>query len=978
MADKKVSILYEIIDKASEALKKITAEAGILGNKLSNETSNAVTKLSSKFKSIHDNFFTFKNIISGFIAGATLKNLYEVFDKNSDSLGQMEAVLSSTGGAAGLTKKAIMDLNKSLSDQYAISETVINSGTNMLLTFKNIKGDQFKDATNALINMNSAFTEGNVTSESLKSQAIQLGKALNDPIGGIQALTRAGIQFSDVQKETIKNFVKNGDVASAQKEILKEIESQFGKSANAYVDGAQKMGVFIEKIKIGLGGAIALIVEPLGDFVGLIGKLPSPIRMVTIALGGLATVFATVSLALAVTPLGAFSVAIGAATTAVVALSVAGGKLYEVLTKPIDKKSTSDLKKEYDELQKKISDLEKLYDKNIEKTKSRFSLIKEYAQKRADINKQEISDLENQSKIIDTELKKRNTNLSNSRQSEKTEYVMTEEEKKAAAIKASQDIVDNYALKMAEKKSLRDVDKEEELASLSILMGNSKLTAEDLKKLQLEYYKLKGDLRADDAKKSKDLIDQETKWILDQLDEQQKEDKNQKDKLLKIGEDLYRDMSSNYESLIKKNIDLDKNYVNDKKNIEAEMLAETAEMLAENSADKIEIEADFIADKRELNEDLSNDLLKIDKDYLNEKADLNKKLTDIDSLKNDKLIDIEISKTRKMTDLDREYIRKKDDLNRDFNTKIFATNESKVIAEKELQENILQLNIDKSREIEDLNVETERKISDSNVEFNTKIADSKKELSVSLLELDLKNEEETRALKEKNIADLAKLDTDYNAKLLKEKEDSSAELLKEKEAYNKKLSELDAKYAQDKKDNEVNLQNVIGQAIKKGLKSQIDAVAATEAGKATAAGLGMAIPTFGGSLLAAAAQVTAIFAGAEVVKAGIDALPFADGGVVPGSSFSGDKIPARLNSSEVVLNSKQQAQLLFKIANNPTVQSPAGGGDSEMLLSEIRDLLASPQNVNLTADGMTNFSKAIWNRQTEQIRQGQISRRSLV
>lgn len=46
---------------------------------------------------------------------------------------------------------------------------------------------------------------------------------------------------------------------------------------------------------------------------------------------------------------------------------------------------------------------------------------------------------------------------------------------------------------------------------------------------------------------------------------------------------------------------------------------------------------------------------------------------------------------------------------------------------------------------------------------------------------------------------------------------------------------------------------------------------------------------------------------------------FADGGIVPGSSFSGDRVTARLNSGEMVLNSSQQAQL-FNLANG----GPAG------------------------------------------------------
>lgn len=49
--------------------------------------------------------------------------------------------------------------------------------------------------------------------------------------------------------------------------------------------------------------------------------------------------------------------------------------------------------------------------------------------------------------------------------------------------------------------------------------------------------------------------------------------------------------------------------------------------------------------------------------------------------------------------------------------------------------------------------------------------------------------------------------------------------------------------------------------------------------------------------------------------AGIQALAFAHGGIVPGGSYTGDKIPAMLNSGEAVLNNQQQANVLMSIAN---------------------------------------------------------------
>jgi tape measure domain-containing protein len=62
----------------------------------------------------------------------------------------------------------------------------------------------------------------------------------------------------------------------------------------------------------------------------------------------------------------------------------------------------------------------------------------------------------------------------------------------------------------------------------------------------------------------------------------------------------------------------------------------------------------------------------------------------------------------------------------------------------------------------------------------------------------------------------------------------------------------------------------------------------------------------------AAAAVGAAMA-AQAAK--VVGVKFADGGIVPGNSFSGDKVSAQLNSGEMVLNKGQQAQL-FDMANN--------------------------------------------------------------
>ena len=107
-----------------------------------------------------------------------------------------------------------------------IGDETILSMQGVLLTFTQIKGDVFKDATEAILNISVAL------GQDLQQSAIQVGKALNDPAKGVSALQRVGIQFTDEQKAMIKQLDKTNQTAKAQAIILKELELQFGGTAS--------------------------------------------------------------------------------------------------------------------------------------------------------------------------------------------------------------------------------------------------------------------------------------------------------------------------------------------------------------------------------------------------------------------------------------------------------------------------------------------------------------------------------------------------------------------------------------------------------------------------------------------------------------------------------------------------------------------------------------------------------------------------
>ena len=183
-------------------------------------------------------------------------------------------VIDSTKGIAGQTAQGIRDLSEEYETLNAnMDDKVIQSGANMLLTFTNIREKAFEPALEAALNMNEAMGGG---PEGLQSTIIQVGKALNDPIKGVTALRRVGVQLSEQQEDQIKTLVEQNDLYGAQQVILGELTTQFGgrfAAAGKTADG--RMAAFsdrVEDLQKALAGplipAIDRVREKLIDLMG--------------------------------------------------------------------------------------------------------------------------------------------------------------------------------------------------------------------------------------------------------------------------------------------------------------------------------------------------------------------------------------------------------------------------------------------------------------------------------------------------------------------------------------------------------------------------------------------------------------------------------------------------------------------------------------------------------------------------------------
>ena len=210
-------------------------------------------------------------------AAEIVKTVVEAGEKAAQVSAATEAVIAATGGAAHVSADQVKQLADAIMRKTGIDRESIQAGSNMLLTFRNVRNeagkgnDIFNQANVALTNMTAAMTGGNVTSESLRKQAIQLGKALNDPITGMTALRRVGVQFTAQQTEQIKAMVKSGDTLGAQKVILGELTKEFGGAAASYATPTKELAASAHELEVSIGTALLPVFDAVSTWLVTVG-----------------------------------------------------------------------------------------------------------------------------------------------------------------------------------------------------------------------------------------------------------------------------------------------------------------------------------------------------------------------------------------------------------------------------------------------------------------------------------------------------------------------------------------------------------------------------------------------------------------------------------------------------------------------------------------------------------------------------------
>ncbi|HDR1693005.1 phage tail length tape measure family protein [Pasteurella multocida] len=171
-----------------------------------------------------------------------------IYAETERYMARTEAQLKATGAAVGFTASELDKFARSVAMNTLASTDGIRNAMSVLMTFKSVTGDIFKQTISLAQDLAEVFKTD------VASEARNLGRALETPTEAVSILKRKGIELSESQQELIKKFVESGEKAKAQELILHELQKRVGgagqAAANDTVTGAlDTLGQVTQELK---------------------------------------------------------------------------------------------------------------------------------------------------------------------------------------------------------------------------------------------------------------------------------------------------------------------------------------------------------------------------------------------------------------------------------------------------------------------------------------------------------------------------------------------------------------------------------------------------------------------------------------------------------------------------------------------------------------------------------------------------------
>ena len=203
------------------------------------------------------------------------KKLFTAFEEVSTANARVEQIVKSMGNFEGQLEAVsgrILDVAKETARLTGVDRNLIKESQALLLTFDSINktadqaGGVFDRATQAAIDL-AAAGFGSAT-----SNAQQLGRALEDPIKGLTALTRSGVTFTDEERDRIKVLQESNRLGEAQALVLEAIEKQVGGTAAATANASDRIretfGVLTDQVALALAPTFEKLTDGVFRLIG--------------------------------------------------------------------------------------------------------------------------------------------------------------------------------------------------------------------------------------------------------------------------------------------------------------------------------------------------------------------------------------------------------------------------------------------------------------------------------------------------------------------------------------------------------------------------------------------------------------------------------------------------------------------------------------------------------------------------------------
>lgn len=228
-------------------------------DKVGKNTENASRRLEGAFKGTNKAIEAFTKIATGAFVGHEvaefIASVVEAGVEFEKAQNRVRAALKATGNAAGITGEEIEEFSKTLSQKSNFDDTGVKNAAAVLLRFKAVQGETFKETLSLLPDVASAL------GTDLPEAAQKFGLALQDPVNGLKGLRTVMSKLSEEQADQIARLVEQGKLFEAQAIIIDQVKSSVGGLA--------------EELHSGLTGATADASKAWDNFKQTLSQTPA-------------------------------------------------------------------------------------------------------------------------------------------------------------------------------------------------------------------------------------------------------------------------------------------------------------------------------------------------------------------------------------------------------------------------------------------------------------------------------------------------------------------------------------------------------------------------------------------------------------------------------------------------------------------------------------------------------------------------------